>query len=301
MNTDQIINVSTIRRFLVRTDTVSFFLILGLLFAVFVVVFFQPQTVLTYTSQTGPFSHFVQLTLMSTAGYLIVAVSRTVLLFYGKHKKLSLLAMLLWLAIELVVCVAVTTVVAWLVGGLGPLKLAPLAGEILLGYFGVFLLPTIISFQSFRIYDLRQENVRLHRRLLESADAQFATGEQKINFYDKGGRLAMSTRADNVLYIEAADNYANIHYLNENKEDTFILHNSLKEIEKDYQGSGLIRCHRGYMVNVANVKLMRKEKGGLLLELNVTTRTIPVSKSYVSQVMRIFSGLDVAKEGEPVA
>jgi hypothetical protein len=46
---------------------------------------------------------------------------------------------------------------------------------------------------------------------------------------------------------------------------------------------------------------MRKEKGGLLLELNVTTRTIPVSKSYVSQVMRNFSGLDVAKEGEPVA
>ena len=33
-------------------------------------------------------------------------------------------------------------------------------------------------------------------------------------------------------YIEAADNYVNIHYVNAGKEETFILLNSMKNIEK---------------------------------------------------------------------
>ena len=98
-----------------------------------------------------------------------------------------------------------------------------------------------------------------------------------------------STRFANVLYIEAADNYANIHYLNDDKEDTFILHNSLKDLEKEYSGMGLLRCHRGYMVNVVNVKLMRKERSGMVLELSSSSKTIPVSKSYTAAVTAFFS------------
>ena len=93
----------------------------------------------------------------------------------------------------------------------------------------------------------------------------------------------------NVLYVEAADNYVNIHYLNDGKEDTFILHNSLKEIEKRFVGSSLLRCHRGYMVNVENVKLMRKESIGLVLELIQSVHTIPVSKSYTASITQYFT------------
>jgi DNA-binding LytR/AlgR family response regulator len=64
---------------------------------------------------------------------------------------------------------------------------------------------------------------------------------------------------------------------------------TLKDIEKDCLAMGLLRCHRGYMVNVENVKLMRKERGNLLLEINHTPKIIPVSKRYASDVINFFS------------
>ncbi len=141
-----------------------------------------------------------------------------------------------------------------------------------------------------RMRDLRKANEAVRQRLQHQDEgAKGMKGEQNINFYDKGGRLAFSTRISNVLYIESADNYANIHYLNEGKEDTFILHNSMKDIERDYFANGLLRCHRGYMVYAGNVKVLRKVRGGLQLELNHTARTLPVTKTYAAMLTAYFS------------
>ena len=132
--------------------------------------------------------------------------------------ELSLFWLLFWMSIELILCVSVTTIMAWSLEGGGELRLAPLAGDILLGNVAVFLIPNIIAFQAFRLKELRVELVALRRKY--TTETQMAPTDQSINFYDKGGRLAFSTRIASVLYIEAADNYANIHYLNDEKEDT---------------------------------------------------------------------------------
>ena len=95
----------------------------------------------------------------------------------------------------------------------------------------------------------------------------------------------------NVLYIEASDNYTNIHYINEGHEDCFILHNSMKNVEGAYAKMGMMRCHRGYLVNLENVKLIRKEKDGLVIELSQSSKTIPVSKSYADRVAHSFAGV----------
>lgn len=225
---------------------------------------------------------------MTVAGYLTVVFSRWILYAVSRHKELSLSSLTIWLSVELLLCVSAAVFTLWLVSGGGPLRLGPLAGDILLGNIGIFLVPNIISFQEFRIHELKSK-LRQSAVLQQTFQPTTHLPDQHINFYEKGGRLALTTRCSNVLYIEAADNYANIHYIIDGKEDTFILHNSLKDIEKDCLAMGLLRCHRGYMVNVDNVKLMRKERGNLLLELKQTTRTIPVSKSYSSSVIRYFS------------
>ena len=101
--------------------------------------------------------------------------------------------------------------------------------------------------------------------------------------------MSFATKLSNILYIESADNYVNIHYINGDKEDTFILFNSMKNIEKNFKGTSLMRCHRGYMVNAENVKLMRKDGMGLLLELNQTDKVVPVSKSYAEPITQYFA------------
>lgn len=287
MNTDQTLNLPAVVRFLTSKEAILLFLILSFLMAVILVVFVQPVGVLDFVSQDTSLSPLARLALMAVGGYATVALSRMVLLAFNRRKELSLYALVVWMAVELVLCVAVTSIMAWSLSGGGAVSLASLAGSILLGNVAVFLVPNVIAYQSFRLRELRAELVAMRRKF--SVESQATPSDQSISFYDKGGRLSFSTRFANVLYIEAADNYANIHYLNGDKEDTFILHNSLKDLEKEYSGMGLLRCHRGYMVNVINVKLMRKERSGLVLELTTTAKTIPVSKSYVAAVTAFFS------------
>lgn len=289
MNTDQTLNLPAIARFLTSGEANLLFLVLSFLMAVILVVFVQPVEVLDYTTYNTTLSPLAILALMSAGGYSVVALSRLVLTLLARRKELSLFWLLMWVSVELIFCVAVTTIMAWSISGGGELRLAPMAGDILLGNVAVFLIPNVIAYQAFRMKELRVELASFRRRY--AADNQPVVSEQSINFYDKGGRLAFSTRIANVLYIEAADNYTNIHYINGEKEDTFILHNSLKDLERDYSDMGLLRCHRGFMVNLQNVKLMRKEKGVLLLELASTSKTIPVSKSYASSVTDYFSSV----------
>ena len=53
--------------------------------------------------------------------------------------------------------------------------------------------------------------------------------------------------------------------------------------------SGLLRCHRSYIVNKRNVKLLRKEKDSLTLELSQGVGTLPVSRSYRDTVLKSFT------------
>jgi DNA-binding LytR/AlgR family response regulator len=61
-------------------------------------------------------------------------------------------------------------------------------------------------------------------------------------------------------------------------------------MEEKFSGTEIIRCHRSYMVNFEKVKVIKKDKDGLKLELdNPSVTDIPVSKTYVDNVMQTFS------------
>ena len=51
----------------------------------------------------------------------------------------------------------------------------------------------------------------------------------------------------------------------------------------------MVRCHRGFLVNLENVKYLRKEKDGLVLEIASCERLIPVSKTYAEDVVKQFA------------
>jgi hypothetical protein len=111
-----------------------------------------------------------------------------------------------------------------------------------------------------------------------------------IPFYDDKGILKFSVKKENLLYLESAENYINICYLNKGKVSKYLLRDTLKKIEEDFSGTEIVRCHRSYMVNFDKVKVIRKDKDGLKLELdNPSVIDIPVSKTYVNSVMQTFS------------
>lgn len=80
--------------------------------------------------------------------------------------------------------------------------------------------------------------------------------------------------------MESADNYVFIWYLNKGIVTRFMLRNTLKNIEKHFINTTVLRCHRSYMVNFEQVKVIRRGKDGIYLELGVDkVPDIPISKN----------------------
>lgn len=287
--TDQPLNIASIRRFLTRYESILLFLSLTLVVAVLLVVFGQPTSILNYFYQKSSLTPLGQITISFISGFGVLLLSRLVLFLVGRKHDLAPAAMVIWIVAELILCVSVMALVLWGLCGGGAVDLTPLVGALVLGTIGVLLVPTVVTYLIRRLREAQGEVMRL-RQLLGHQDGQAKqAADASVNFFAKGGRLAFSTRMGNILYIEAADNYVNIHYVNGEKEETFILFNSMKNIEKSFAGTSLMRCHRGYMVNADNVRLMRKEALGLVLEINHCAKTIPVSKSFAEPVTQYFA------------
>ena len=68
-----------------------------------------------------------------------------------------------------------------------------------------------------------------------------------------------------------------------------LLRNSLKGLEESLADTNVFRCHRSYMVNFDHVKVIRREKEGVFLELGVDgVPDIPLSKTYGDKLTRWF-------------
>lgn len=149
----------------------------------------------------------------------------------------------------------------------------------------VLLLPYSVLWLYFSWRDKKEQIDRL-------ADVQSfpANARNMIPFYDDKGILKFSIKKENLLYLESAENYVNICYLNKGNVSKYLLRDTLKKIEESFSGTEIIRCHRSYMVNFDKVKVIRKDKDGLKLELdNPLVIDLPVSKTYVNSVMQTFS------------
>ncbi|MCG6186059.1 LytR/AlgR family response regulator transcription factor [Maribellus maritimus] len=110
-----------------------------------------------------------------------------------------------------------------------------------------------------------------------------------LPFYDEKEVMRFSMLPSDILYLEAADNYVTIYFLNKQKISHYLLRNSLKNLGEYLSEYSFIRCHRSFIVNFEKVKLIRKEKEGLKLEIDAPSElVIPVSKTYSQEVLNEF-------------
>jgi hypothetical protein len=114
--------------------------------------------------------------------------------------------------------------------------------------------------------------------------------DKMFPFYDEKGKLKFSVLVDDILYLEASDNYVSIYYSSGNKIVKYMVRNTLKNLEKKMSKFGFIRSHRSYLINFNKVKILKRSKDGLVIELNTDPiTTLPVSKTYISNVIESLS------------
>lgn len=108
----------------------------------------------------------------------------------------------------------------------------------------------------------------------------------RMRFYDTNHNLKFVVTADTILYIAAEENYINIYYVDNGKVKSYVLRSSMRSVDELCLSNGLIRCHRSYYVNPSHIKVLRKEKEGVVVaELDMhDVRDIPVSKKFYTQL-----------------
>ena len=111
-----------------------------------------------------------------------------------------------------------------------------------------------------------------------------------INFHDYAGALKFTVKLENIYYIKAEGNYVNVFYNNKGGISSFVLRNKIQAIEDSLAGTPLMRCHRTYIVNSNNIKLIRTEDEGYYIDFNQPgLESVPVSRTYSEKIIKRFT------------
>jgi hypothetical protein len=106
-----------------------------------------------------------------------------------------------------------------------------------------------------------------------------------IDFYDYTGALKISVASDSIYYIGSQDNYVEIRYELDGKLLNYLMRCRTTRLEKQLEGTSLIRCHRSFIVNIDNVSQFKRENARAFLVLShPDAKKIPVSKSYYKAI-----------------
>lgn len=231
-------------------------------------------------------------TFLVAIGMVVVAVSRMVMYRVSRRPdhKITYLRYVLWVFLELVLLSGAFTLIALIVGKNlnidqnlnlevhDPLKVFV---EAMRKTVFIITIPYVLCVLYF---SYMERSAKL--KALMSENIGFKSSNL-ISIHDSRGVLQLSVAKENLLYIESADNYICIWYHKNDVLKKQLLRITMKDISEQLADSNIVRCHRSYMVNLDLVKVMRREKENLFLELCVPgVKEIPISKTYGENVLR---------------
>jgi len=98
-----------------------------------------------------------------------------------------------------------------------------------------------------------------------------------------------SCEIDNIFAFEAKDNYVAIRHKTDESIKTSFVRNTLSAIESLLPSDIFFRCHRSYITNLRKVDEVSGNAQGLLLKLKDSDISIPVSRSYISDLKSVIN------------
>jgi hypothetical protein len=235
---------------------------------------------------------FITTLFIVLSGITILSISRFIMYLVNNRVKTTYLIYAIWIFAEILMMTILYSLTVKI--GLKDFRdFFEIAPSAMLYITLILFLPYVISWLYLSLQDKKSHLARMIQMSKYIDEEQyFAIQPDKFNlihFNDEKGTLRLSIKFINLYYIESFDNYVNIYYENKGKIARFLLRRSLKSIEDSYAEYPLVRCHRSYIVSVNKVKVLRKDKEGLFLDLDyLNLPDLPVSKTYAEQVIKLF-------------
>ncbi|MBR1929371.1 MAG: LytTR family transcriptional regulator [Paludibacteraceae bacterium] len=239
-------------------------------FYILFVLLYEPQFIVDFYSK-GKLLLPVNVVLVSAIQLLVIALLRNLLFLLRHHLNLNWLNYIGWCLAELIISALFMGLYMTLIS----------EGEYLyftaVGYSAASLL--LVWTYPYVIFSLALSFMEQKSEVKE---------ESLIRFVDSTGRLKCVINVNSILYIEANENYVLIRYVEADNIREYQLRNSMKSIEQLVLRSGIVRCQRSYYINPKRIKVLRRDKDGMIqAELDVQSKPIPVSPKYYDSLSRL--------------
>ena len=215
----------------------------------------------------------VHITLLSCV--VLVCTIMVRLLYYFLPMKLNYSLYIFWCLGEMIYMSFFVALYIWLVLHKNTAYLEILTASFQL-IFMTLIIPYVIVALSLRIHEYHEKSMIANEPL----------SQKRIRFYDQKHNLKLVVTPSDLIYISSDENYINIYYNENGKLRNYVLRSSMKAIEEVCIESGLVRCHRSYLINPVHVKVLRKDQEGVVYaELDAPeVQHIPVTKRYYASV-----------------
>ena len=215
-------------------------------------------------------------------GMAVAAISRWLMALYTRKRQISYVHYITWIACEILVMTLMFTIVALFTDT--NKGIITLFKNSLIKTFLMLLIPYTLCY----IYFIWQERVAQLRMLRERiAEDETALQAAYVQIFDEKGEMRLSVRREHLLLIESADNYICVWYTNNNAPKKVLVRNTLKQVAEQLASTHIQRCHRSYLVNLDHVKVLRREKEGIFVELGIVgVPDVPISKTYSDSIQK---------------
>jgi len=219
--------------------------------------------------------------LIVIAGMLVVLASRLIMFAVKRYRPVSVRYYALMIASEIIMKGALYTVVE----RLALVDETPFVPALIIAVQNtslILLIPYLISTLFFAWWEKKVS--------LETLISQLRSKRQFIPFHDENETLKLSIKIQDLVFLEAADNYVIIHFKSGHTQKRFLLRNTLKNLERQLEGWPLLRCHRSFMVNIDQIKMLKRGHNQFSLWLDESgSISVPVSKGYIPKVTNALS------------
>jgi len=212
----------------------------------------------------------------TTIIFAVVALTRISLFFLRNRLDFDWLLYILWCIAELMICSLFLCLFLVLMYK-GDYPFFDVLGESIRYCFLILIYPYLFFTLFVTLKDM------LSARLDPSAD-----DSRLMRFHDENNRLKLAVSSSNLLYISSEENYVRIFYSENGVTRDYLLRRSMRSLEPLFAKHGIIRCQRSYYVNPSKVKLIRREKEGVIFAVLDAegVKDIPVSRTYYDDFVK---------------
>jgi hypothetical protein len=236
------------------------------LFWLFFVLLYQPARLVTLLNMGGGMFNF-NTTIIMCILLGVMIISRGVLMVIHHTLKMNWFKFVVWEIAELLTMSLFVALYLTLMYR-GELVYFQMLGQCLYYLLLIMIFPYVVFDLAFAYVGVLEQEM-----LYDDSLMRFVDNTQKL-------KLMIASSA--VLYVEADENYVHVRYMEGERLKDYSLRASMKSLEDLMRKHGLVRCQRSYYINPQHIKVLRRDKEGMIsAELDVPNqKSIPVSPKY---------------------